>query len=213
MAAKWRNRFAADRVEGLLDEARPGRPRVISDDRIESLITATLQTTPPDAMRWSTRSLAAHLGLSQSMVSRVWRAFGLAPLKEDSRKLSKDPRFFDKVSDIVGLYLDPPERAVVLCTDEKAQVRALHRTAPVFPTLPGSPTRATQEYARHGTSGLNAARDPATGKVIGPLHSRHRFQEFLAFLKRSTPKCPNTLSATSFWTTPPPIRRRRSNAG
>ena len=123
--ARWRNRFAVDRLDGLLDEPRPGRPRVVGDERIKDLITATLETTPPDATHWSTRSMAEHLGLSQSMVSRVWRAFGLAPHKQDSWKLSKDPQFVEKVRDVVGLYLDPPERAVVLCVDEKTQIQAL----------------------------------------------------------------------------------------
>jgi transposase len=140
---RWRNRFAELRLDGLLDEPRPGRPRVVGDERIKDLITATLETTPRDATHWSTRSMAEHLGLSQSMVSRVWRAFGLAPHKQDSWKLSKDPLFVEKVRDVVGLYLDPPERAVVLCVDEKTQIQALNRTAPVFPMLPGVPARAT----------------------------------------------------------------------
>ena len=181
---RWRNRFVVDRLDGLLDEPRPGRPRVVGDERIKDLITTTLETTPPDATHWSTRSMAEHLGLSQSMVSRVWRAFGLAPHKQDSWKLSKDPQFVEKVRDVVGLYLDPPERAVVLCVDEKTQIQALNRTAPVFPMLPGTPARATHDYVRHGTSSLYAALDLATGKVIGSLHSRHRAREFLAFLKK-----------------------------
>ncbi|ODQ97451.1 DDE endonuclease [Mycobacterium sherrisii] len=184
MVTKWRNRFAADRLEGLLDEPRPGRPRVVGDERIEALITATLESTPPEATHWSTRSMAEHLGLSQSMVSRVWRAFGLAPHKQDSWKLSKDPLFVEKVRDVVGLYLNPPERAVVLCVDEKTQIQALNRTAPVFPMLPGTPARASHDYVRYGTSSLYAALDLATGQVIGSLHSRHRAQEFLAFLKK-----------------------------
>jgi len=190
---KWRNRFVEKRCDGLLDEPRPGRPRVVGDDRIEALITATLETTPPDATHWSTRSMAEHLGLSQSMVSRVWRAFGLAPHKQDSWKLSKDPLFVAKVRDIVGLYLDPPERAMVLCVDEKTQIQALNRTAPVFPMLPGTPARATHDYVRHGTSSLYAALDLATGKVIGSLHARHRSQEFLAFLKKIDAEVPADL--------------------
>jgi transposase len=183
MVTKWRNRFAVERLDGLLDEPRPGRPRVVEDARIEELITATLETAPRDATHWSTRSMAEHLGLSQSMVSRVWRAFGLAPHKQDSWKLSKDPLFVAKVRDVVGLYLNPPERALVLCVDEKTQIQALNRTAPVFPMLPGTPARATHDYVRHGTSSLYAALDLSTGKVIGALHSRHRATEFLAFLK------------------------------
>jgi transposase len=193
MVTKWRNRFAVDRLEGLLDEPRPGRPRVVGDDRIEALIATTLETTPPDATHWSTRSMATHLGLSQSMVSRVWRAFGLAPHKQDSWKLSKDPLFVDKVRDVVGLYLNPPERAVVLCVDEKTQIQALNRTAPVFPMLPGTPARASHDYVRHGTTSLYAALDLSTGKVIGALHSRHRAQEFLAFLKKIDTEVPADL--------------------
>jgi transposase len=183
MVTKWRNRFVVERLDGLLDEPRPGRPRIVEDARIEELITATLETAPRDATHWSTRSMAEHLGLSQSMVSRVWRAFGLAPHKQDSWKLSKDPLFVAKVRDVVGLYLNPPERALVLCVDEKTQIQALNRTAPVFPMLPGTPARASHDYVRHGTSSLYAALDLSTGKVIGALHSRHRATEFLAFLK------------------------------
>lgn len=190
---RWRNRFVEHRCDGLLDEPRPGRPRVVGDGQIEALITATLETTPPDATHWSTRSMAAHLGLSQSMVSRVWRAFGLAPHKQDSWKLSKDPLFVEKVRDIVGLYLDPPERALVLCVDEKTQIQALNRTAPVFPMLPGTPARASHDYIRYGTSSLYAALDLATGKVIGSLHARHRSQEFLAFLKKIDAEVPADL--------------------
>jgi transposase len=190
---RWRNRFVEQRCDGLLDEPRPGRPRVVGDGQIEALITATLETTPPDATHWSTRSMATHLGLSQSMVSRVWRAFGLAPHKQDSWKLSKDPLFVEKVRDIVGLYLDPPERALVLCVDEKTQIQALNRTAPVFPMLPGTPARASHDYVRYGTSSLYAALDLATGKVIGSLHARHRSREFLAFLKKIDAEVPADL--------------------
>ena len=153
---RWRNRFVELRCDGLLDEPRPGRPRVVGDEQIKALITQTLESAPKDATHWSTRSMAEHLGLSQSMVSRVWRAFGLAPHKQDSWKLSKDPLFVEKVRDVVGLYLDPPERAVVLCVDEKTQIQALNRTAPVFPMLPGTPARASHDYVRHGTSSLYA---------------------------------------------------------
>src|SRR5690242_20356839 len=180
-ARKWRSRFVAERLDGLLDEPRPGRPRTVSDDQVEAVIVATLETAPRNATHWSTRSLAAELGMSQSAVSRIWRAFGLAPHKQDSWKLSTDPQFIDKVRDIVGLYLNPPERALVLCVDEKTQIQALNRTAPVFPMLPGTPARASHDYVRHGTSSLYAALDLATGKVIGSLHARHRAQEFLAF--------------------------------
>ena len=192
-ARKWRTRFVADRLDGLLDEPRPGRPRVVSDEQIEALIVATLETAPKDATHWSTRSMAEHLGLSQSMVSRVWRAFGLAPHKQDSWKLSKDPLFVAKVRDVVGLYLNPPERALVLCVDEKTQIQALHRTAPVFPMLPGTPARAGHDYVRHGTSSLYAALDLTTGRVIGALHSRHRATEFLAFLRKIDAEVPDDL--------------------
>ena len=190
---RWRNRFVVDRCDGLLDEPRPGRPRVVGDEQIKELITTTLENAPPDATHWSTRAMAEHLGLSQSMVSRVWRAFGLAPHKQDSWKLSKDPLFVEKVRDVVGLYLNPPERAVVLCVDEKTQIQALNRTAPVFPMLPGTPARASHDYVRHGTSSLYAALDLSTGKVIGSLHSRHRSQEFLAFLKKIDAEVPADL--------------------
>ena len=180
---RWRSRFVEGRCDGLLDEPRPGRPRAVGDAQIEALITATLETTPKDATHWSTRSMAEHLGMSQSTVSRVWRAFGLAPHKQDSWKLSTDPLFVEKVRDVVGLYLNPPERALVLCVDEKTQIQALNRTQPVFPMLPGTPARASHDYVRHGTSSLYAALDLTTGKVIGALHSRHRASEFLAFLK------------------------------
>ena len=190
---RWRNRFVVDRLDGLIDEPRPGRPRVVGDEQIKALITATLESSPRDATHWSTRAMAEHLGLSQSMVSRVWRAFGLAPHKQDSWKLSKDPLFVEKVRDVVGLYLNPPERAVVLCVDEKTQIQALNRTAPVFPMLPGTPARATHDYVRHGTSSLYAALDLTTGQVIGSLHSRHRATEFLAFLKKIDAEVPADL--------------------
>jgi transposase len=190
---KWRNRFAEQRCDGLLDEPRPGRPRTVEDTQIEELITATLESAPRDATHWSTRSMAQHLGMSQSTVSRVWRAFGLAPHKQDSWKLSKDPLFVEKVRDVVGLYLNPPERALVLCVDEKTQIQALNRTAPVFPMLPGTPARASHDYVRHGTSSLYAALDLTTGQVIGALHARHRATEFVAFLKSIDAKVPADL--------------------
>jgi transposase len=182
-ARKWRSRFLEFRLDGLTDEPRPGRPRTVTDEQVEAVITATLETTPADATHWSTRSLAGQLGLSQSAVSRIWRAFGLAPHRQDAWKLSKDPLFIDKVRDVVGLYLDPPERAVVLCVDEKSQIQALDRTAPIFPMMPGTPARATHDYKRAGTSSLYAALDLATGKVIGSLHARHRAIEFRKFLQ------------------------------
>jgi len=190
MVGKWRSRFVRDRLEGLLDEPRPGRPRTISDEAVERVITTTLETTPTDATHWSTRSLAREVGLSQSAVSRIWRAFGLQPHRVETWKLSRDPQFVDKVRDVVGLYLDPPERAVVLCVDEKSQIQALDRTAPILPLLPGTPQRATHDYRRAGTSSLYAALDLATGQVIGSLHARHRaieFRRFLQTLQREVP--------------------------
>jgi transposase len=187
---KWRNRFAADRLDGLLDEPRPGRPRTIADADVEKVIVTTLETTPKDATHWSTRSLATEVGLSQTAVSRIWRAFGLQPHRRDTWKLSKDPQFIDKVRDVVGLYLNPPERAAVLCVDEKSQIQALDRTAPVLPMLPGTPARASHDYVRAGTSSLYAALDLSTGKVIGCLHARHRaieFKKFLTTLDREVP--------------------------
>jgi transposase len=180
---KWRNRFAEHRLDGLTDEPRPGRPRTISDEHVDAVITKTLETTPKDATHWSTRSMAAEVGLTQTAVSRIWRAFGLQPHRQDTFKLSKDPFFVDKVHDIVGLYLNPPERAVVLCVDEKSQIQALDRTAPILPMLPGVPERATHDYRRHGTSSLYAALDLSTGKVLGALHQRHRAIEFKQFLQ------------------------------
>jgi transposase len=179
---KWRTRFVADRLDGLLDEPRPGRPRTVSDDQVEAVVAKTLESTPRDATHWSTRSMAAELGLTQSAVSRIWRAFGLQPHRQDSWKLSKDPLFVDKVKDVVGLYLNPPERAVVLCVDEKSQIQALDRTAPIFPMMPGTPARASHDYKRAGTSSLYAALDIASGQVIGALHARHRAIEFKKFL-------------------------------
>ncbi len=160
------------------------------DDQVEEVITKTLESTPRNATHWSTRSMAEEVGLSQTAITRIWRAFGLYPHRQDSWKLSRDPQFVDKVKDVVGLYLAPPERAVVLCVDEKSQIQALDRTAPILPMLPGTPQRATHDYKRHGTSSLYAALDIATGKVIGQLHARHRaveFKKFLATIDREVP--------------------------
>ena len=183
MAATWRARFAEYRLDGLLDEPRPGRPRTVTDAQVEAVIVRTLETTPKDATHWSTRSMAAETGLTQSAVHRIWRAFGLQPHRQDTWKLSKDPQFVDKVKDVVGLYLDPPERAVVLCVDEKSQIQALDRTAPILPMLPGVPERATHDYKRSGTSSLYAALDITSGQVISALHGRHRAIEFKKFLQ------------------------------
>jgi transposase len=190
MALMWRARFAEQRLDGLLDEPRPGRPRTITDEQVEEVVVRTLETTPKDATHWSTRSMAREVGLTQSAVLRIWRAFGLQPHRQDTWKLSRDPQFIEKVRDVVGLYLNPPERAVVLCVDEKSQIQALDRTAPILAMLPGTPERATHDYKRAGTSSLYAALDLTTGKVIGRLHSRHRaveFKQFLATLEREVP--------------------------
>jgi transposase len=186
----WRRRFSEYRLDGLLDEPRPGQPRKISDEQVEEVIAKTLEQTPRDATHWSTRSMAAEVGLNQTAVARIWRAFGLQPHRQDTWKLSKDPLFVDKVRDVVGLYLNPPERAVVLCVDEKSQIQALDRTAPILPMRPGVPERATHDYKRHGTSSLYAALDLSSGKVIGALHSRHRaieFKKFLQTIEREVP--------------------------
>jgi transposase len=180
---KWRQRFCDDRLEGLADEPRPGAPRGITDAQIEEAITVTLETKPADATHWSTRSLAKKLGLSQTAVSRIWRAFGLQPHRGETFQLSADPFFVEKVRDVVGLYLDPPERAIVLSVDEKSQVQALDRSQPLLPLGPGPVERGTHDYVRHGTTSLFAALNVATGEVIGRCYRRHRPQEFVKFLE------------------------------
>jgi len=179
---KWRSRFVADRLEGLVDEPRPGAPRAISDARIEEVIGRTLESKPEAATHWSTRGMAKAMGLSPMAISRIWRAFGLQPHRTDTFKLSTDPFFVEKVRDVVGLYLNPPERAIVLCVDEKSQVQALNRTQPLLPLGPGQPERGTHDYERHGVTSLFAALNVATGEVIGKCHRRHRQQEFIKFL-------------------------------
>jgi transposase len=183
-ARRWRSRFSERRLDGLLDEPRPGQPRKITDAKVEEVIVKTLERAPPDGgTHWSTRQMAAAVGLNQTAISRIWRAFGLQPHRVEHWKLSKDPLFVEKVRDVVGLYLDPPERAVVLCVDEKSQIQALDRTSPTLPMLPGTPARATHDYKRNGTSSLFAALELASGKVIGSLHSHHRAIEFKKFLQ------------------------------
>jgi len=179
---KWRRRFVENGLEGLLDAPRPGAPRKISDADVEAVVTATLEKMPRGATHWSTRSMAKRSGLSQSAVSRIWRAFGLKPHRVETFKLSSDPYFIDKVRDIVGLYMSPPERAVVLCVDEKSQIQALDRSQPLLPLRPGQAERSTHDYTRHGTTTLFAALDTATGAVLGRCYPRHRSVEFRRFL-------------------------------
>jgi transposase len=179
---KWRQRFAECRLDGLADEPRPGAPRSITDAQVELAVGRTLESKPKDATHWSTRGLAAELGLSQTAVSRIWRAFGLKPHLSETFKLSTDPFFVEKVRDVVGLYMAPPERAIVLCVDEKSQVQALDRSQPSQPLLPGRAEKASHDYVRHGTTSLFGALNVATGEVIGQCHRRHRHEEFLAFL-------------------------------
>jgi transposase len=178
---KWR-RFLGRRLDGLTDEPRPGPPRTITDAQVEAVVTRTLESRPANATHWSTRGMAKATGLSQTAISRIWRAFGLQPHRHETFKLSTDPYFVEKVRDVVGLYLDPPDRAVVLSVDEKSQVQALDRTQPTLPMTPGQAERGTHDYVRHGTTSLFAALDVATGKVIGRCHRRHRHQEFVKFL-------------------------------
>ncbi len=190
---KWRRRFVQRRLEGLVDEPRPGAPRKITDEQVEQAIVATLERQPRDATHWSRASMAAESGLSRSTVGRIWKTFGLKPHLVDTFKLSNDPQFIDKVRDVVGLYLDPPEKALVLCVDEKSQIQALDRSAPVLPMMPGMPERRTHDYVRHGITTLFAALDVATGKVIGSIHRRHRAAEFKKFLAKLDNEVPADL--------------------
>jgi transposase len=190
---KWRARFVASRLEGLEDEFRPGAPRNISDEMVEKVVVKTLEEMPADARHWSVRSMAKATGMSQTAIFRIWQAFGLQPHRVDSFKLSNDPLFIDKVRDIVGLYLDPPEAALVLCVDEKAQIQALDRTQPILPLRPGLPERRTHDYTRHGTSTLFAVLDVASGKVIGEFQRRHRAVEFRKFLETVDKAVPDEL--------------------
>jgi transposase len=180
---KWRARFLEDRLEGLVDEPRPGAPRTISDAQVEQVITRTLESKPEAATHWSTRGMAQASGLSQTAIVRIWHAFGLQPHRATTFKLSTDPLFIEKVRDVVGLYMSPPDNAIVLSVDEKSQVQALDRTQPLLPLEPGQVERHTHDYVRHGTTSLFAALNVATGQVIGKCHQRHRQQEFLKFLE------------------------------
>jgi transposase len=190
---KWRSRYIASGLAGLLDEQRAGAPRTITDEKVEEVITKTLESMPRDATHWSTRSMAAEVGLSDHSVARIWHAFGLQPHRAENFKLSNDPQFIEKVRDIVGLYLNPPGNALVLCVDEKSQIQALDRTQPVLPLALGVAERRTHDYLRHGTTSLFAALNVATGEVIGQLHRRHRSGEFLRFLQRVEAEVPPDL--------------------
>jgi len=194
MVGKWRARFVAGGLEGLADEPRPGQPRKITDEQVEEVIVKTLEHKPPgEDTHWSTRSMAMAAGLNQTAVSRIWRAFGLKPHLQETWKLSADPQFIDKVRDVVGLYMDPPEHALVLCVDEKTQIQAINRTAPCLPVLPTTPARRSHDYVRNGTTSLFAALDVATGHVIASHHRQHRHQEFLKFLKTIDAATPASL--------------------
>lgn len=187
---KWRQRFVERRLNGLLDEPRPGAPRKVSDDDVERVIAMTLEGKPKAATHWSTRSMSESSGFSQSTVSRMWRAFSLQPHRADTFKLSNDPLFVDKVRDIVGIYLNPPDKALVLCVDEKSQIQALDRTQPLLPMRPGQIERRTHDYMRHGTTTLFAALDVKTGEVIGECYKRHRAVEFRKFLTKIDSEVP-----------------------
>jgi len=188
---KWRERFRVDRLEGLLDEPRPGAPRSITDAHVEEVITKTLESMPVNSTHWSTRLMAQKTGLSQTAIVRIWRAFGLQPHRVENFKFSKDPQFVEKVRDIVGLYLNPPDRAIVLCVDEKSQVQARNRTQPILPLAPGVPARQSHDYERHGVTSLFAALDVASGVTISNCYRRHRHQEFLKFLNEIDTNLPD----------------------
>jgi transposase len=190
---KWRERFRQLGLDGLLDEPRVGAPRKISDRQIEEVVTKTLESMPTKSTHWSTRLMAEETGLSQNAIVRIWRAFGLQPHRVENFKFSKDPQFVEKVRDIVGLYLNPPDRAIVLCVDEKSQVQALNRTEPILPLAPGIPARQSHDYERHGVTSLFAAMDVASGVTISNCYRRHRHQEFLRFLNEIEDNLPARL--------------------
>jgi transposase len=182
VVGRWRKRFLDERLEGLADRPRSGAPRTVLDTDVERVVKLTLESLPTNATHWSTRSMARSSGLSQTTISRIWRAFGLQPHRTETFKLSDDPRFVEKVRDIVGLYLNPPDRSLVLCVDEKSQIQALDRTRPLLPMRPGQAERRTHDYVRHGTASLFAALNTRAGTVIGQCHPRHRSAEFRKFL-------------------------------
>src|ERR1700691_2588749 len=188
--SKWRERFRVQRLQRLHDEPRPGAPRSITDAKVEQVVTKTLESMPANSTHWSTRLMAEKTGLSQTAIVRIWRAFGLQPHRVENFKFSKDPQFVEKGRDVVGLYLNPPDRAVVLCVDEKSQVQALNRTEPILPLAPGIPARQSHDYQRHGVTSLFAAMDVASGVTIGTCYRRHRHQEFLRFLNQIEEKLP-----------------------
>ncbi len=190
---KWRERFRKLGLDGLLDEPRVGAPRKITDQQIEEVVTKTLESMPKNSTHWSTRLMATETGLSQNAIVRIWHAFGLQPHRVENFKFSKDPQFVEKVRDIVGLYLNPPDRAIVLCVDEKSQVQALNRTEPILPIAPGVPARQSHDYQRHGVTSLFAAMDVASGVTISTCYRRHRHQEFLNFLKQIDDDLPGGL--------------------
>ena len=190
---KWRARFAENRLDGLCDEPRPGRPPAITVNQVEDVLVATLEATPANATHWTRAKMAQRTGLSKSTIGRIWKAFDLKPHRADTFKLSKDPLFVEKVYDVVGLYLDPPESAVVLCVDEKSQVQALARSSPVLPMMPGMPEKRTHDYVRHGVTSLFAAFNISDGTVISSIHRRHRAIEFKKFLTKIDTEVPDHL--------------------
>jgi len=190
---KWRSRFVELRLDGLGDDPRPGRPPSITAEQVEDIVVATLEATPANATHWSRSKMAQRSGLSRSSIGRIWKAFELKPHRAETFKLSNDPLFVDKVFDVVGLYLNPPEAAVVLCVDEKSQVQALARSQPAFPMMPGMPEKRTHDYVRHGTTSLFAAFNTADGSVISSLHRRHRTIEFRKFLTKIDAEVPADL--------------------